>query len=80
MENVRPGGRELNCQRKRVESGTDLAYGGNVRVIELEVGLDGAGSLDEEGDRVVFGERFGWRRTVAAVVVTVGILLLNAPP
>jgi len=29
---------------------------------------------------IVFGERFGWRRTVAAVVVTVGILLLNAPP
>ena len=29
---------------------------------------------------IVFGERFGWRRTVAAVVVTVGIVLLNAPP
>ena len=29
---------------------------------------------------VVFGERFGYRRTVAAAVVTVGIVLLNAPP
>jgi uncharacterized membrane protein len=28
---------------------------------------------------VVFGERFGHRRTVAAAVVTVGIVLLNAP-
>jgi drug/metabolite transporter (DMT)-like permease len=29
---------------------------------------------------VVFGERFGYRRAVAAAVVTVGIVLLNAPP
>ena len=29
---------------------------------------------------VVFGERFGYRRTVAAAVVTAGIVLLNAPP
>jgi drug/metabolite transporter (DMT)-like permease len=29
---------------------------------------------------VVFGERFGYRRTLAAAVVTVGIVLLNAPP
>jgi drug/metabolite transporter (DMT)-like permease len=29
---------------------------------------------------VVFGERFGYRRTVAAAAVTVGIVLLNAPP
>jgi drug/metabolite transporter (DMT)-like permease len=28
---------------------------------------------------VVFGERFGYRRTVAAAVVTAGIVLLNAP-
>jgi drug/metabolite transporter (DMT)-like permease len=28
---------------------------------------------------VVFGERFGYRRTVAAAVVTVGIVLINAP-
>ena len=29
---------------------------------------------------VVFGERFGYRRTVAAAAVTVGIVLLNVPP
>ena len=28
---------------------------------------------------IVFGERFGYRRTVAAAVVTTGIVLLNAP-
>ena len=50
-------GGELDREREAVEADADLGDRGRVRVRHGEVGLDGAGALDEERDRLVLRER-----------------------
>ena len=64
---AQPGRGELDRERHAVESTADPGYGGRVDFGDLELGEDGAGSLDQQADR---GEVFdagrvltlaGWR-------------------
>jgi hypothetical protein len=56
-EHVDPGGGELDRQREPVEPRADLGDRGGVLVAHAEVGLGSLRPLDEQGHRLVLGER-----------------------
>ena len=49
--------RQLNRQREPIQAGTDLSDGRGVRIAHLESGPHCLGTLDEEGHRLILGER-----------------------
>ena len=83
-EDLDPGRGQLDGQREPVEAGADLGDGGRVVVGHRKPGLDGRGSLDEQGhglelrqpldrgEMLGVGEPEGWNRVLALPVEAEG--------